>query len=238
MKTVSKILLGIAIVFLAYLCIMSIVTPIQFENIRVAREKDVINRLIDLRKAELEYKDQFNEFTDSMPKLIEFVRTGKKKIVQKEGALTDAQLESGLTERQAVKIVNSGNMKEIKAKGLEGFRRDTMLVDVIEELYAGKYTRENIDQMAIIPYSENAQFLLKVNNDYKNDIGIRIPLFEALAPYEAYLHDLDRQELLNLIDRDRQMDKEDDDPQILKTKKYGLKVGSVKEPNNNAGNWE
>lgn len=240
MKTVVKILLGVAIVFLAYICIMSIVTPIQFENIRAAREKEVVDRLIDIRKAEVEYKDQFNQYTDTMSILLDFVRNGKKKIVVKEGALTDAQLESGLTERQAVRIVAKGNMKEIKEKGLEGFRRDTVLVDVITELYGNKYTRENIDKMAIIPYSNNQQFILKVNNDYTNAIGIRIPLFEALAPYQTYLHDLDRQELINLIDKNRQMDKKTNSlsDDVVKNKMYGLKVGSIEEPNNNAGNWE
>jgi hypothetical protein len=57
--------------------------------------------------------------------------------------------------------------------------------------------------------------------------SIVIPLFEARAPYDAYLSDLNRQELVNLKD------------QQTKLEKYnGLKVGSVDEPNNNAGNWE
>lgn len=228
MKTVIKILLGISIVFLAYLCIMSIVTPIQFENTRVAREKLVVKQLIDIRKAQLEYKDQNNRFTSSMDTLIDFIKTGKKKIVSKEGTLTDKQLEAGLTERKAVEIVKKGNQKEIAANGLEGFRRDTVLVDVFEELYKNdNYTRESISKIAIIPYSNNVPFELEVNNEYTNDLGIRIPLFEARAPYEAYLYDLDRQELLNLIDKSEQMNKYP-----------GLKVGSVEAPNNNAGNWE
>lgn len=227
MKTVIKILLGIAIVFLAYLCVMSIVTPIQFENTRVARERAVVKQLIDIRKAQLEYKDQHNRFTSSLDSLVDFVRTGKKKIVSKEGSLTDAQLESGLTEVQAVRIVNRGNAKEIKEKGLEGFRRDTTLVDVIDELFTGQYTRQDIDKMIIIPYSRNEKFGVEVNNEYRNDLGIRIPLFEVTAPYKTYLYDLDRQELLNIIDKAVQMGKYP-----------GLKVGAVDSPNNNAGNWE
>ena len=227
MKTAIKILLGIAIIFLSYLCIMSIVTPIQFENTRTQRETAVVKKLIDIRKAQLEFKDQHNRFTADIDSLVAFVRDGKKKIVQKEGALTDKQLESGLTEAQAVKIIAKGNEKEIREKGLEGFRRDTLVVDVITELFPNEYNRQNIHEMAIIPYSQNKKFQMLVNNDYTNDIGIRIPLFEARAPYADYLWDLDRQELLNLIDKQSQMDKY-----------QGLKVGSVDSPNNNAGNWE
>lgn len=227
MKTVVKILLGISIVFLVYLCVMSILTPIQFENTRAMREKAIVKHLIDIRKAQLEYKDQYNRFVTDLDSLVDFVKTGKKKIVLKEGTLTDAQLEAGLTEAKAVKIVNSGNMREIEKNGLVGFRRDTTVVDVITELFANEYTRDNVDQMVIIPYSQNQKFGIAVNNEYKNDIGIRVPLFEVTAPYKAYLSDLDRQEMLNLIDKANQMDKY-----------AGLKVGSVEAPNNNAGNWE
>ena len=52
-------------------------------------------------------------------------------------------------------------------------------------------------------------------------------LFEAKAGYESYLGDLNRQELANLIDSKNKIDKY-----------AGLQVGSVSEPNNNAGNWE
>ena len=108
-----------------------------------------------------------------------------------------------------------------------GFRRDTTEVDVITELYGNKYTRDNVADMVVIPYSGGKKFGIKVNNEYKNDIGIRVPLFEVTAPYQSYLSDLDRQEMLNLIDKARQMDKY-----------AGLRVGSVEAPNNNAGNWE
>ncbi len=227
MKTVVKILLGIAILFLVYLCIMSIVTPIQFENTRAAREQAVVKQLIDIRKAQLEYRDQHNRFVSDLDSLVDFVRDGKKKIVLKEGTLSDAQLEAGLTEAKAVKIVASGDLAEIEKNGLVGFRRDTTVVDVITDLYGDAYTRENVGKMIIVPYSQNKKFGIEVNNNYKNDIGIRVPLFEVTAPYQVYLHDLDRQELINLIDKANQMEKF-----------AGLKVGSVEAPNNNAGNWE
>ena len=79
MKTVVKILLGVAIVFLVYLCVMSIVTPIQFENTRTVRERAIVSHLIDIRAAQLEYKDQHNRFVSDLDSLVDFVKTGKKK---------------------------------------------------------------------------------------------------------------------------------------------------------------
>lgn len=228
MKTTIKVLLSLSIVLLAYFCIMSVMTPIRFDEAKTAREKEIIQRLIDIRQAELEYKDQNKQYTDSFDLLIKFLKTAKKKMVLKEGTLTDAQLDAGLTEASAVKIVRKGNASEIAANGLQNFRRDTAYVNLIGAIFdSTRYTAKNIDKIAIIPFSKNEKFVLKTDNDFINSTGIKIPIFEASAPYETYLYDLDHQEMLNVIDL-----------QVKLEKFPGLKVGSVEEPNNNAGNWE
>ena len=51
MKTVIKVLLVISIGLLSYFCVMSIVTPIRFAETKEAREKVIIQLLIDLRSA-------------------------------------------------------------------------------------------------------------------------------------------------------------------------------------------
>ncbi len=226
MKTVIKILLGIAIVFLAYICVDSVVTPIRFEKEKELREQNVVARLIQIRAAQLEFKAQYGRYTADLDSLVDFVRTAKKKEVKKEGALTEKQLEDGLTEAKAVSIIMKGNAEEIRANGLEGFRRDTILTPMITYLYQGKYTEDNISDLVVVPHSNGVRFEMEVNNEYvKNNIPI--PLFEARTPYDVYLAGLDRQEVVNTKDI------------ALKLDKYpGLKVGSVIEPNNNAGNWE
>jgi hypothetical protein len=55
----------------------------------------------------------------------------------------------------------------------------------------------------------------------------KITVFEAKTPYDDYLKGLDRQEIVNLNDEAKTIGKYP-----------GLKVGSLKEFNNNAGNWE
>ena len=98
---------------------------------------------------------------------------------------------------------------------------------MLKAIFPTEYTPETINQLAIVPFSNNAKFELKVDNNFVNGTGIRIPLFEASTEYKTYLSDLDHQEMLNAIDLQEKLDKF-----------AGLKVGSVTEPNNNAGNWE
>ena len=58
MKTTIRVLLALAICFLAYICVMSVVTPINFENKRAEREVAVVEKLTDIRIAENEYRLQ------------------------------------------------------------------------------------------------------------------------------------------------------------------------------------
>ncbi len=227
MKTIIKILLVASIGLLSYMCVMSIMTPIKFEETKASREKVIIQRLIDIRIAEVEYRTQKGVYTDSFPELFNFLKTAKKKTVMKEGSLSDKQLEAGLTEAAAARIVRKGNRAEIIANGLENFRRDTAYLNMIESIFPEKYTVETIEQLAEIPFSNKEKFTLKVNNEYFNATNIKIPLFEASARFKSYLYDLNHQEMLNAIDL-----------QVKLERFPGLQVGSVIEPNNNAGNWE
>ncbi|MEE0860957.1 MAG: hypothetical protein UIC49_05805 [Paludibacteraceae bacterium] len=241
--------LAVAAIVMAYFCIMSVVTPIQFEEARIERESAVISNLVDLRTAELEYHHQKGCFTASYDTLLHFLKNAPKKELLKEGSLTDKQLEAGMTEKKAVKIINEAKKKalrknnfedndalyayiwandaDVKANGLQGFRRDTIESNMLQALYKGKYDETTIDGIVSIPYSNGLQFEIEVNNGYKTSQGIPVPLFEARAPFESYLGDLNKQELVNLIDREQKLDHY-----------AGLKVGDIYAPNNNAGNWE
>ncbi len=252
MKTTRSIIicvLSIAAVVMAYFCVTSVTTPIKFENSRAEREVVVIKHLVDLRTAEVEYHHQKGIFTADLDSLLLFLKTAPKKEVLKEGSLTDKQLEAGLTEHKAVKILNDAkkkalkknqfesaedlyayiwaNDKDVVRNGLAGFRRDTIESNMLQALYKGAYDENNIDAMVVIPFSEGKRFEMEVNNDYKTSQGIRVPLFEARASFESYLGDLNKQELVNLIDREEKLEHY-----------AGLKVGDVYAPNNNAGNWE
>ena len=171
MKTAIKIILGICIVVLSYLCIAGVMVPVKFEKQKAMREKEVIARLVAIRKAEVAYKNQFGYYTASFDTLINFIKEDKSKAVKKEGTFT-------------------------------------------------------AEQMAIIPCS-NGEYFQLATAKYTTASGIKIDLFEAKAPYKSYLNDLNRQELINLIDTQKQLNRYP-----------GLQVGSVTMPNNNAGNWE
>lgn len=228
MKTVFNIILAACVVGLLYLCYGSIMGPIQFNKEKDAREELIKARLIDIRKAQVEYRGLHGgRYTDSFDSLIAFVKEAKLPFVRKEGVLSDDQLEAGLTEDKAMAMISkakrTNNWKEVEAAGLMNFKRDTIWVAMVDTIFGGKY---NADSIRYVPFGNGATFEMAIKEDSTKS-GARFYLFEAKTPYTAYLSDLNQQELNNLIDTQTKL-----------SRFPGLKVGDIEIPNNNAGNWE
>lgn len=222
MRGLFNFLLFIAIGTLAYLCVVSVVDPIHFNREREARETMVIKQLENIRKAEIVFRNRFGHYTANADSLILFIKYGKLQVIEKQGFLNEDQLRSGLTEKKAMKIINSGNLSEIKKYNLEHFRRDTAYVNISDSLFDKGFSA---DSLLIVPGTDK-MFELETG-EIITASGYPVKLFEARTPYEVYLDGLDKQSIVNLRDI------------AEKRGKYpGLKVGSVVEINNNAGNWE
>jgi hypothetical protein len=208
MKVTFKILLVAAVVVLIYMCYRSIMAPIEFEQERGAREKAIIARLIDIRKAQIEYKNKYKVHAATFEELSRFLKEEKIPFLRKEGVLTDEQLEKGLTEKEAVK------------QGL--IKRDTFWVIAKDTLFGPAF---NVDSLKFVPGTTQPFFMDTAS--LVSGSGYTIKVFEASVTYDTYLGDLDKQEVANLKDV------------ATKSNKFaGLKVGSLEEINNNAGNWE
>lgn len=225
MKLFFRALLICAICLMGYLCVDSIMRPIRFDQEKAIRDKAVIERLIDIRTAQVAFKNAHGMYANEFDTLIGYVKYGQMPFVLKEGELTDQQLENGLTERDAAEIVARGRAWEIKKWGLEGFRRETTYVSVLDTLFGASFP---IDSIRYVPYAANGeQFELQAGDVSTGASGLVVRVFQANTPLETYLVGMDKQEVLNL-----RLTAE-------KLGKYpGLMVGNIFEANNNAGNWE
>ncbi|HKI90426.1 MAG TPA: hypothetical protein VKA38_15480 [Draconibacterium sp.] len=210
MRTVIQIVLFIVAVVLAYLIYQSIQRPIDFDNAKKVRYDATIEKLKDIRKAELAYKDVYGKFTGSWDTLINFVVNDSIKNVRKIGELTDSMLGAKISEKRAIQL------------GL--IIRDTIKESVQDALFGKSF---NPEQLKYIPVPDTvAEFHLGATI-ITTGSGIKVPVFEAKAHNNVVLRGLDRQLVINLNDQERT------------NEKYpGLKVGSLTETINNAGNWE
>jgi hypothetical protein len=210
MKTVIQIVLVAVAIILAYLLYTSVERPLDFDKAKKERYDATIERLKDIRKAEIAYKDVHGKFTGSWDTLINFVKTGELPLVRKIGMLTDSMIGEGWTEKEALK----------KGKII----RDTVYVNVLDTIFGKGY---KIDDIKFIPVPDTVAMFQLGAGIITTGSGIKVPVFEAKAHNNTILRGLDRQLVINLNESRRTNDKYP-----------GLKVGSLEETINNAGNWE
>lgn len=212
MKKVIQGLLIIGSILLAYYVYSTILNPIDFSKEQKIRYDATIASLKNIRKAQIAFRDVNGRFTSSWDSLGNFVKNGTLPLVKKIGALSDEQLEAGMTEKEAM------------AKGL--IIRDTVRIAVRDSLFEKDF---NADRMRYIPYTKDEVYFLGTNK-IMTASGVAVAVFEARAHNNQILSELQdryKQEIINLNEK-RRMD----------GKYPGLKVGSLTETNNSAGNWE
>ena len=209
-KAIIQILLFAIVIALVYMIYRSIQRPIDFEKSRKERYEATIERLKDIRKAQLAYKDIYGKFTDNWDTLIYFVTHDSIRNIRRVGELTDSMIEAKINEQKALEL------------GL--IIRDTIRESVLESLFGKDY---DANKLRYVPVSnEKAEFHLAAGA-VRTGSGIIVPVFEAKAHNNTILKNLDEQLIINLNGQRRT------------NEKYpGLQVGSLTEANNSAGNWE
>ena len=234
MKVLVKIILVAAIGLLVFVSWKSIQGPIVFKAQRGIRDEAVKQRLIDIRTAQVAFREINGAYTANFDSLVNFVKDGKVALLQKHGDLTEEQMEAGMTETKAMKIINEGNEAAIKKAGLwdaENNRpqlaRDSIFVSVVENRFQNR-RRFSADSLRYVPYGNGKQFIMATDT-LNTTSGFTINVFEAKAPYTTYLGDLNKNELNLLIENVRNLPGD---------RYVGLRVGSIQTANNNAGNWE
>lgn len=171
MKRLINVILALCVIGLIYICYGSIMAPINFGKVKTLRENEIKARLIDIRKAEVEFaKRNKGKYTASFDTLIDFVKTAKLPFVRKEGVLTDDQLDAGMTEAKAVKL------------GL--IVRDTTWIAVKDTIFAKGF---DADSLCYVPFGNGTKFELQTNDSEKTKSGAPIHLFEARTPFNVYL---------------------------------------------------
>lgn len=212
-KIIIQILLVVVIIFLGYRCYESIMVPERFKVIKIQRTERIVQRLKDIRTAQDAYKSVYHKYTGSFDTLINFIKYDSIKMVRSIGALTDEQLEAGMTESEAIK------------KGL--ILRDTIRVSALENVFGKDYVADNL---RYVPFTNKKhQFKMGIST-IKTDSGVEVPVFEARVSNTEIFEDL--------MDEYRAPILEENGEKIRLKRYPGLKVGDLKEANNNVGNWE
>jgi hypothetical protein len=197
-KTLIQIVLFVVIVALGYLVVESVMEPVRFNKEKQQREKVVVERLKDIRSSQFIYKQLNGAYAPDFDTLISFLK---------------------VAEIPVVKIIADPNDTTftLTINDTVGF------IKVADSLF-GKREGFTYQSFKSIPFSGGKLFELQADTIERG--GVEVHVFEAKAPFTAYLKGMDEQTIINLISKFEDIDRYP-----------GLKVGSLSEPSTD-GNWE
>ena len=224
-KVLQYCILPIVIVVLVIVIVKGVQKPVKFDKEKEFRTKEAVQRLKDIRDLQVAYKSVNGKFSSTIDSLILFYNTGKMDVVLQVGSKDDS-IAVVNTER-----IKKANKKITQEELYELYKKGERVIATVKTQFAVKDTlfvnRTNfvVDSIKYIPYSGGQ--LVEMESIVKKVSGVDVPLFEARMPYRALLKGMDNQLRINLDDERKTMNQYE-----------GLMVGSINNPNNNAGNWE
>jgi len=211
MKTAIQIVLAAAILFLGYLLYESIMNPIRFVRERQRRENVTIQRLKDIRTAEIAFKSEYDRYTGDFDSLITFLKSGSFSVVKAIGSAPDSLIEAvGKKEAELIAL----------KKGL--IQRDTIQISVIDSLF---YIGYPVDSLRYVPYCDGITFNMN-SGELLTSSNLTVQVVEAYCLYDDLLNGMDPQLVVNYKD------------ERMKIVGFeGVKFGSMDE-GTLTGNWE
>jgi hypothetical protein len=178
-NNIIKVALLVIILVLAYLVYESIMVPVRFDKSVDQRSEAVIQNLVDIRAAEMTYKNIYGKYTSSFDTLIDFLVMG---------------------EIPVVKII-----PDPKDTTYTRTIRDTIGYIPVKDSLFGNRLNFDVLNLKHIPFTENDTFKLDAGIVEKG--GVDVNVFEASAHYNLILNGLDEQMVINLIASKEQIER-------------------------------
>ncbi len=161
MKLVIQIALAIASLFVAYMIYDSIQSEIEFRKETERRKEVVVERLKQIRDAQVMYKSRKGEYAKSFDKLINFLQHDSIEVIFSVGDLPDSLIG-----------------QEAKAIEMGIITRDTSLIPVRDTLFSGHFAQV-VDSLPYIPFSGGKKFNIDAGEVESGKVKVKV--FEVSA---------------------------------------------------------
>ncbi len=165
-----RIGLWILVIGLSYTLFSVIMNPIRFNTEKNIRSEDVIQRLKDVRKAQIAFKEVNRYYASNFDELIPLIDTGVFTILQRRD--------------EELKYYNK-LYREFQLK-------DTTFIDTLgyasikDSIFGENY---NLQNLRFIPHAQGSELELRAGKIKSGSLTVQV--FEAKAPKEEYLKGLD-----------------------------------------------
>ncbi len=173
MKLIIQLLLWVVIIFLGYLVFNSVYEPIQFNKIKEKRYAKVIERLEDIRAAQIAHQEVTGRYAKDFDDLIRFIDTAEFVLTQRrDTTVLDVEYQKtyGVDQLKDIVLIDTLGYASVK---------DSLFKD-------GRYKN-----MRKVPVEGiDAEFEMDAGTVVKREN--RLPVFEAKVDKAVVLHDQDR----------------------------------------------
>jgi len=207
-KWLLNLILLLLAIFLGVKIYHSIYAPVRFNKIKVRRYQKIVNRLKDIRDAELAHREITGDYTGSFDSLVKFIDTAKFVITQQR---------------------DSSYKYYDKAYGIEKMK-DTVLIDTLgfasvrDSLFKNDNRYKEMMWVPIPGREHKVKFELK--HGYLTSSNVKLPVFVARVDKSEVLYD--QPKVLVAQEKNIKSTKEINGPYI--------QVGSLEEVTD-SGNW-
>ena len=171
-NNILKIVLAVVVVGLSYWLYGIIQAPIQFNKKYNMRKERVIERMMQIRSAQLAYKTAHGTYSDNFDELLSFADTGSILIVQ--------QRDSSFERMNKIYMI-----PEIQ---------DTIIIDTLGLVNVKDSLFRDLEVMDLryIPYAKkNTEFEMDAGQIVKEG-GLKVHVFELVASKKLFLRGLDK----------------------------------------------
>lgn len=170
MKLGIQVVLWIASIFFAYKIYDAISGPIRFNQVKNERYAKVIDRMKDIRKAQIAHKDVKGVYANNFDSLVKFIDEGIFTLVEKRDS---SYLEYDRTYRIDM-------LREVVVVDTLGF------VPVKDSLFRES---DQYKQMAFVPIQGIQDSMFKIKAEVINKNGYKVPVFEVKISKNTLLFD-------------------------------------------------
>ena len=207
MKLIIQLVLWVVIIFLGYMVFNSVYGPVKFNQVKERRYAQVIERLQDIRAAQLAHQEVTGTYAKDFPSLISFLDTA----------------EYVLTQRRDTTVLDEEYRRTYNVDQYV----DRVIVDTLgyASVKDSLFKDDRHRQMMKVPVrGVDAEFEMDAGTVVKNDT--RLPVFEVKVDKAVVLHDQDR----DLVLQEKQV------VSVDQVNGPYIQVGSMEEVKN-TGNW-
>lgn len=183
-QAVVVVFVAVSALFFAYMDYNVIDTKMREERKIEKINKHVIQRLKDIRKAQIAYNREHGKYTDSFDSLMHFLKEGEITLIKKLGALPDSvPTEEMARELGIIQAMPEGMTEaQVVEKGL--IVRDTVQVPVLGYVFnesdrKSRKTKLYIDSLPHVPFADHKFEMATATIDAG---GVQQQTFQVIDP--------------------------------------------------------